>query len=98
MHASSGTQRSRPVYRRDTSQLELIEEALELLPDTNQIYTTWRDIVLRYNVRGKQVHDARIAASLRVHSIRMIVTWNVSDFRRYDWITPITPDLVLASG
>ncbi len=39
-----------------------------------------------HSVRGVQVHDARLAAAMRVHGIPYILTFNGSDFERYSGI------------
>jgi predicted nucleic acid-binding protein len=37
----------------------------------------------RFEVRGKQVHDCNIVATMRVHGIDTLATRNPSDFKRY---------------
>jgi predicted nucleic acid-binding protein len=44
--------------------------------------------------RGKQVHDANIAATMRCHAIPYLLTHNMADFARYaPWVTalPLVP-------
>lgn len=60
-----------------------IEEAFQLLPDNLQVYREWRRLVATYQVRGAQVHDARLLAVMRTFEIRHILTFNRSDFDRY---------------
>jgi predicted nucleic acid-binding protein len=40
--------------------------------------------VVRHGVLGSRVHDARLVASMNVHGIRRILTFNTGDFARYD--------------
>ena len=37
----------------------------------------------RFEVRGKQIHDCNIVATMRVHGIGTLATRNASDFKRY---------------
>src|SRR5947199_307583 len=46
-----------------------IERTMRILPDNEQIYRAWRDLVVHHEVRGVQVHDARLAAAMYVHGI-----------------------------
>ena len=68
-----------------------IEDTMTILPDNEQIYPEWRRLVVRNNVRGVQVHDARLAAATRVHGVSYILTLNQPDFVRYTSITALLP-------
>lgn len=46
-------------------------------------FTLWFDIVIRYSVQGKQVHDARLVATMLTHEVRHLLTFNTQDFQRY---------------
>ena len=63
--------------------LQDLEKAFSLLPDSDDVYREWRRLVVKYNVAGVQVHDARLAASMIVHNVKHILTFNVTDFERY---------------
>lgn len=56
------------------------EMAFPLLPDTPDIYPTWKAIVQAFGVVGKQVHDARLVAVCHVHAVARLLTFNVSHF------------------
>jgi predicted nucleic acid-binding protein len=43
----------------------------------------------RFGVRGKQVHDCNIVATMRVHGVRALATRNASDFKRYDELVEV---------
>src|SRR5207253_10590533 len=49
-----------------------IEGTMTLLKDNEKIYPEWRRLVMRNSVFGVQVHDARLAAAIRVHDISHI--------------------------
>ncbi len=63
--------------------LQDLEKAFSLLPDSDDVYPEWRRLVVKYNVAGVQVHDARLAASMIAHNVAHILTFNVTDFERY---------------
>ena len=67
------------------------EEKLHLLPDSIAVHQEWRKLLVTYNVSGVQVHDARLAAAMRVHDVRQILTFNNRDFARYTDIEAVHP-------
>ena len=42
-----------------------------------------QDLVRRYQVRGKRIHDANIVAVMLVQGIVRLVTYNVGDFKQF---------------
>src|ERR1700676_5213245 len=44
------------------SLIEFIESTMVFLPDNDQVYSIWRQLVVTHNVQGVKVHDARLAA------------------------------------
>lgn len=67
------------------------EQTMTLLPDNRQVYAAWREIVLIHEVRGVQVHDARLAAITQTHGVPHILTLNGADFRRYSHLQVLHP-------
>ena len=63
--------------------VNLIQKHFEILPDTFQTFTEWRKIISDYKVMGVQVHDAKLAASMNVHKVEYLVTFNEKDFKRF---------------
>lgn len=53
-----------------------------LLPEV-PIQNAWEQLVVKYRVSGKNVHDARLVAAMVVHGIESILTFNTQDFVRY---------------
>jgi predicted nucleic acid-binding protein len=75
--------------------------AFSLLPDTPAIFTEWERIAALYIVCGKQAHDARLVAVMKVHGVGRILTFNAGDFARYaagEGITVVDPNGVAASS
>lgn len=69
-----------------------LEKLFPLLRDSGEIYDEWRSLVLTYGVSGKNVHDARLVAAMKVHGMKNILTFNAKDFVRYRDITVVNPD------
>ncbi|HUD14158.1 MAG TPA: PIN domain-containing protein [Terracidiphilus sp.] len=74
-----------------------IERTMTFLPDIEQVYSIWRESVVTNNVRGVQVHDARLAAVMRAFGVTRILTLNQSDFLRYAGIQAVHPNQVQSS-
>jgi predicted nucleic acid-binding protein len=76
--------------------LRIAERLFPLLPDSPAIYPAWRRLVVEYSVSGVQVYDARLAASMLVHNVTHILTFNTSDFARYvpEGIVAVDPTTV----
>ena len=65
----------------------------ELLPEV-PVHGEWLRLVTKYQVLGKNVHDARLVAAMIVNGIDSILTFNVPDFARYSEIKALDPALV----
>lgn len=63
--------------------LQELESVIPLLPDLPTVYAEWRELIVNYGVSGVQVHDARLVATMLVHEVTHIMTFNTSDFTRY---------------
>ena len=70
---------------------EYIERTMTFLPDNDQVYPIWRSLVRVNNVRGVQVHDARLVAVMLAHGLGHILTLNQSDFQRFASVQAIHP-------
>ncbi|MEH1940556.1 MAG: PIN domain-containing protein [Nostoc sp.] len=74
------------------TELERLEGLFLVLPDVPEIYPQWKRLILQYGVAGVNVHDARLVASMLVHRLTHILTFNVRDFNRYtSEVTPVNP-------
>jgi predicted nucleic acid-binding protein len=78
-----------------------VDEALEvlggwtascdLLDDSGAVLPELLALVRRFGVRGKQVHDANIVATMRAHGVARLATLNWSDFRRFEELIALAP-------
>lgn len=59
------------------------EQLFPILPDSPQVYSQWRQLVVTYRVSGRQAHDARLVATMLLHGVNHILTINTKDFSRY---------------
>ncbi|MBL9166688.1 MAG: type II toxin-antitoxin system VapC family toxin [Verrucomicrobiales bacterium] len=64
-------------------EIEKILSAFQLFPETPLIFGEWMKIVTSFVVSGKDTHDARIVAAMKVHGIDRISTFDEADFGRY---------------
>lgn len=73
----------------------VIERDFEFLPDSRDVHDRWRLLLVDHEIRGVQVHDARLAASMYVHGIAQLLTANVRDFQRFKGLRAIHPAEVI---
>jgi len=71
--------------------VDRFQTLLKLLPETQEIFSTWRRLVLQHRVSGIHVHDARIVAAMTVYQVPKILTFDLDDFKRNDHITVLNP-------
>jgi predicted nucleic acid-binding protein len=76
---------------RTDRRVRMLERYLELLPENPQVHEEWRRLLVLHAVIGLQVYDARLVASMHVHGISHLLTFNVSDFARFSSITAQHP-------
>jgi predicted nucleic acid-binding protein len=73
-----------------------IETFFTVLPDSMQAFRIWRHLVLAHEVKGAKVHDARLAAIMRAHGIKRILTFNTVDFKRFPNVVALHPTEVIS--
>jgi predicted nucleic acid-binding protein len=76
----------------------VIERDFEFLPDNQAVHDRWRRLLVEHEVKGVQVHDTRIAASMYVHGISQLLTLNVRDFVRFRGLSIVHPADVEVEG
>jgi len=76
-------------------QIAYFKSVFMLLSDTNGIFEEWERLVAQYQVRGKQVYDARLAAAMSTHNITDLLTFNTDDFKRFTAVTAVNPQTIL---
>jgi predicted nucleic acid-binding protein len=69
----------------------VIERDFDFLPDSRDVHDRWRRLLVAHKIEGVQVHDARLAASMYVHSVTQLLTVNVRDFQRFTGLRAVHP-------
>lgn len=72
-------------------QLTRMKRLFLVLQENADVQPEWERLVIRYNVSGKKVHDARLVATMNVHKVSRIVTFNSDDFSRYPGLLAVSP-------
>jgi toxin-antitoxin system PIN domain toxin len=62
-----------------------------VLGESEPVLQRWLQLVEQFQVRGKQVHDAHIVATMLSHDVARIATWNIIDFERYGDLLQVEP-------
>ena len=76
--------------------LRSIESAFTLFTgDELEIYQKWKELIITYQVKGVQVHDARLVASMSVHGSSHVLTFNGKDFQRFLSIKVVEPSSII---
>jgi predicted nucleic acid-binding protein len=91
LHTSDRHQRARDQHFRCRAPHRLLERHFTVLPDSALTYTLWRNLVARHHVIGVKVHDAYLVAAMKAHGINRILTFNSTDFARYDDVECVGP-------
>ena len=73
-------------------ELNVLKRLFSLLPETAPVFEEWERLVTTQRVLGKNTHDARIVATMNVHGISRILTFNIQDFTRYPGISAVHPE------
>lgn len=77
------------------AETEIIARSIEreyiFLPDSQAVHDRWRGLLVTHRIKGVQVHDARLAASMYVHGIRQLLTINLRDFARFRGLSILHP-------
>jgi predicted nucleic acid-binding protein len=73
------------------------EPLFTILPETASVYAEWKRLVIAHGVSGARAHDTRLVAIMLAHGVENILTFNVSDFRRYAGIQVVHPTDILGS-
>jgi predicted nucleic acid-binding protein len=79
-------------------ELTKLKNRFTIYDDMPAIRPTWEQLVVKYQVVGKNAHDARLVAAMIVHRIPRILTFNIADFQRYKEIEAIAPESAARSS
>jgi predicted nucleic acid-binding protein len=71
--------------------------SLPMLYDSAAVVTELRRLMLAHSVAGKSIHDAHIVATMTVHGIADILTFNGRDFARFAGVQVRDPNVEAAA-
>ena len=74
--------------------LGAFEDLYAKLSEPYGLFAEWKKLVTTHKVSGKSAHDARLAATMKLSGIGCILTFNVTDFARFDGIAAIHPNSI----
>ena len=69
-------------------------QSMRLFRDERAIFEPWQQLVIKYQVLGKNAHDARLVAAMQRHGLTQILTFNTGDFKRFHDIKVLDPRIV----
>ncbi|MDX1919104.1 MAG: type II toxin-antitoxin system VapC family toxin [Candidatus Caenarcaniphilales bacterium] len=67
------------------------KSVFNILEDSEESFSKLLFLVEKYNVKGKQIHDANIVACMLSNGVNTIVTNNEKDFERFKDLIEIIP-------
>lgn len=62
------------------------EKSFRVIDETQEITENLKNLILKYNLKGKRIHDANIVSSMMEFSIPLLFTFNVRDFQVFEEI------------
>lgn len=77
-----------------THEMALLKRLFAIKAGSPLILTVWENLVVKYQVKGKQGHDTRLVAAMITYKISHLLTFNVEDFTRFSEIIAIAPQTI----
>lgn len=74
-----------------------LKQFYRIIDEVLPVFVEWEKLIAAHAVIGKNVHDAHLVATMVVHGITHLLTFNKRDFQRFTNITVLTPADVLAA-
>jgi predicted nucleic acid-binding protein len=68
-----------------------LQERFPVLSDSPDVFTRWLELVQRFPIQGKRVHDARLVAVLQAHRVEHLITFNSPDFAAFSFLSLVDP-------
>lgn len=77
-------------------EIQQLRQQIPMLEDQSGIFVNWLELFTQHAVLGKQVHDARLVATMLTHNVTHLLTFNGADFRRYPMIRVVHPSELIS--
>jgi len=72
-----------PDYAAILGNIASFRSGFHVLEGTRIVSEKLGELVQRFSVKGRQVHDANIAATILANGLKDLLTHNISDFARF---------------
>lgn len=73
------------------NEIRRLRNLFRLLEGVPGVADAWETLVGKYQVSGKLAHDAHLVATMLVHNVRHLLTFNGEDFKRFSAVEVIEP-------
>ena len=83
--------------RRTRRYISSFEPMFELCYETSDVFQEWRRLLAEFDIPGRQIHDARLAAAVTVHRLDQVLTFDTKYFSRFPAINVADPAKVASS-
>ena len=78
------------------AEVDRLRAFFPVLKEEERVLEVWLDLVTPHQIKGKKVHDARLAAVMLTHGLTHLLTFNPSDFDSIPGLTLVHPSAVPA--
>ena len=66
------------------TEIQRLRKTFHVLEGLPGVSDAWEKLVGKHLVLGKQAHDANLVATMLIHGVHQILTFNGADFKRFD--------------
>lgn len=73
------------------SRVRFFEQNFSVADESAQVTQHLLQLIESLDIKGKQVHDAHIVATMLAHSVTHHLTHNVADFKRFNHLIEVIP-------
>lgn len=79
------------------TQINIFTTFLTVLDSGKNVIDLFQKNVIEYKVKGAEIFDTFLVAQMQFHDIRLLCTYNVKHFSKYEFIKAKTPEEILDS-
>jgi predicted nucleic acid-binding protein len=74
-----------------TSEIVQVRKTFRLLHEGSGTYKAWEELVSKYAVTGRRAYDTKLVATMVVHRVPQLLTFNDADFVQFAEIAVLNP-------
>jgi predicted nucleic acid-binding protein len=71
--------------------VHLFAQLFDVVEDSPAVTAKLLELITQFPTAGRQIHDANIVATMVVHGLKRLLTFNVSDFQRFSSLIDLEP-------